>query len=211
MKRILMITDRSGSMEHLRHDVIGGQLAYLASLADDPDRDNIRLTQVLFHMRVEDVDWNVPVDKATRFDPALYRPDGGTALLDAIGGTIQRFRAAFPAEEGDRTLLFVMTDGAENSSTEWRHKDVAALLAEVEAEGWAVVYSGAGPAGWADQRDLGRGHASTMHPNTSAGTKSAYTNYAAATGKWSASGGLLRSAEVATEVQRGIDEDTKPA
>ena len=45
-----------------------------------------------------------------------YRPNGNTALLDAIGNTVQTINT----DGFDKIITVIMTDGEENSSREWK-------------------------------------------------------------------------------------------
>lgn len=208
-KHVLMITDRSGSMRPLRNDVIGGQNGYLDDLAADGlNAASYRFTQVLFNTAVETLDEAADLNQVIRFDQHNYRPEGGTALLDAIGQTVTLFLETTKAKvnEGDKVLLIIQTDGEENSSREWTKRGVRDLLDSVQKDhGWAVVFSGAGPDGWHERDALGAGKFSTMHTNSATGTRAAYSSYAGATRNW-AGGQTMGSAEVAEDVQRGIDE-----
>jgi len=205
-QHVLMITDKSGSMWHLRDDVIGGQRQYLQIVADDEGgAADYRITQVLFDTEVYRLDDEVPIGGATRFDQHIYSPGGNTALLDAIGDTVQRYLIK-PRAEGDRVLLVIQTDGAENSSREWNRKRVAELLTTVQEEhGWVVIFSGTGVEGWAERDNLNAGKFSTRNASTSQGTRSAYTAYAGTTRAWAA-GDILRSEDAARRTQRDIDE-----
>ena len=80
-------------------------------------------------------------------DHRVYRPDGMTALYDAIAHTVlrtdQRLQAEGRGEE--KVLVVVMTDGLENSSTDYDAHAIAELVrAYDERPNWTFVYLGAG-------------------------------------------------------------------
>lgn len=207
---VLMITDASGSMDGLRDDVIGGQNRYLADLTGNPEFADVKITQVVFNTDVRTVDSEVPLADATRFDRGVYVPMGGTALYDAVGMTVGRFRNGADVAEGDRVLLFITTDGQENSSIEYDQPAIVKLLAEVEAAGWAVVFSGVGPAGWDEKDRMGRGHASTKSAASRVGTQALYDGATLGTDAYLRSAGPMDSAAVAKRVQEGIDAAQTP-
>src|SRR3954466_5495680 len=87
---IYVLLDRSGSMEAIRADVIGGFNAFLA--AQQADGDDARLTLVQFdtqdpHEVVAD---NVPIGEVRPLSTASFVPRGGTPLLDATGRLLAR-------------------------------------------------------------------------------------------------------------------------
>lgn len=207
---VLMITDGSGSMRSLQSDVIGGQNAYLDDVQSNTEAEHT-LTQVLFNVEVNRIDVLASPEQAIRFDRHVYSPHGGTALYDAIGETITWFESFGGKAPGDRVLVFIQTDGEENSSREWGAEGVKALLAQREANGWAIVYSGMGPDGWSDKDKLGRSHASTMTVHDAVGTKAVYESYATATREVSRSHTALDSSTVSGLVQRGIESKTRSA
>ena len=78
---------------------------------------------------------------------AVYRPDGMTALYDAIGHTVLQTDQRLQAEgRGDeKVLVVVMTDGLENSSTDYDAHAIAELVRTYdERPNWTFVYLGAG-------------------------------------------------------------------
>jgi hypothetical protein len=70
-----------------------------------------------------------------------------TALYDAIGHTVIETdkRLAAERKSQSKVLVVVMTDGLENSSTDYDATSLAALVREYEERGnWTFVYLGAG-------------------------------------------------------------------
>lgn len=149
---LLLIVDRSGSMGSIRDDMVGGLETLLAKQAQQPGRLTVDI--VAFDDRVE--------HQATFADPATVRvelePRGMTALLDALGESLEGFRSALNAmpehARPDTVQVVVVTDGQENASTTWTLPRVNRLVTELTAElGWDFVYLGAGQ----DAIEVGRG------------------------------------------------------
>ena len=91
--------------------------------------------------------------KVRKLDAKSYLPGGNTALNDAIGITVRKIDADRPRV--DKVVTVIMTDGEENSSREWTHDAVKALISQKESEGtWTFVFLGASPEAW----DQGRGY-----------------------------------------------------
>ena len=66
-------------------------------------------------------------------------PRGMTPLLDAL----IRIIALADADNPQKAVIVVMTDGQENASKEVTHAGVKAALERVKAKGWEVIFLGA--------------------------------------------------------------------
>ncbi|MFZ6005831.1 MAG: VWA domain-containing protein [Actinomycetota bacterium] len=144
-----VLLDRSGSMETMRGDVIGGFNQLIAEQkAYGPDA---RITFVQFDSQ-DPQEVLVDARRITGARPLTERtfvPRGGTPLLDATGRLIAR--ASVRQHErnvlGKRTeaITFItITDGEENQSREYGRKDIVRLVKEKEALGWTFAFLGAG-------------------------------------------------------------------
>lgn len=208
----ILIADASGSMAGLADDVRGGHNAYLDKLAATAQEtgEDVRITLATFNTAVTIIDNAVPVAQATRLDMSNYLPDNGTALLDAIGNTLQVFRTNTTIQPGDKVFVYIQTDGKENSSQEYDKTAVAAIVAELEGQEWAFVFSGTGPDGWADRGSVGLVHGSTMNAATSQGTRSSYEGRSTAVDSFLRSDPATRatytSANVSGLIQGTIDQ-----
>jgi len=167
---VLLATDVSGSMYALADDVRGGYNAYLDDLGKDVDvasgelRDpreavgiRYRVTSVLFNTGVTLLCTSAKPKDAPRLDTGNYTPNGGTALLDAIGKVITDFEAAvLQLGADDRVLLVAQTDGQENSSREYTREGIAKMIKDREDAGkWAAIFMGAGPDTWQQAGSMG--------------------------------------------------------
>lgn len=206
----ILIADGSGSMGSLADDVRGGHNAYLDKVAAAASDEPVLITLAIFNTTVTLVDNAVPVALATRLDYHNYIPNGGTALLDAIGNTLATFRASVKLKPGDKVFVFIQTDGQENSSTEFTKAAVAAAIAELEAQEWAFVFSGTGPDGWAERGTIGLAHASTMNAADSEGILRSYSGRSDAVTNYLRSDQATRetftSANVSGLIQGTIDQ-----
>jgi len=152
-QRVLVnvILDKSGSMSTKVQDVIGGFNLYLDELAKEPAVD-YGFSLTLFDTVVEMKYKAVPLAKVAKLDDATYRPSGNTALLDAIGNTVQ----TASTDGFDKTVTVIMTDGEENSSREWTLQAIRELIKNKEAAGnWTFVFLGANLDAFAQGANLG--------------------------------------------------------
>lgn len=94
--------------------------------------------------------------------PNAYKPDGGTPLLDAVAVTIKGTEAwlAKHPEFTGKVITVVLTDGEENTSTEWHlnhpmvegdDRDLGGLIQWKQDEGWEFIFLGAGGSAWLER------------------------------------------------------------
>ncbi|MBY0436880.1 MAG: VWA domain-containing protein, partial [Burkholderiales bacterium] len=146
LTEIAVVLDRSGSMESARTDTIGGFNAFLAEQVDDAGDVNVTLAQ--FDNEYDVVYLREPIRRAPRLTADTYVPRGSTALLDAIGRTIDELGArlaAMPAAERPGKVIFVViTDGLENASRDYTREQVFQRIRhQSDVYGWEFVYLGA--------------------------------------------------------------------
>jgi uncharacterized protein YegL len=152
-QRVLVnvILDKSGSMNSKVKDVIGGFNLYVDELAKEPAVE-YGFTLTLFDTAVAMKYNSVPLAQVARLDDSSYRPSGNTALLDAIGNTVQTVSTA----GFDKIITVIMTDGEENSSREWTLPAVRELVRNRESLGnWTFVFLGANLDAFAQGNALG--------------------------------------------------------
>jgi hypothetical protein len=104
-------------------------------------------------------------------------PRGMTALLDAVGKEItQTGEDLSNLPEMDRpgkVLFYVVTDGMENSSTEWKLEKVREFIKnQQERYNWKFSFIGADDAAWYGEK-LGT-DSMTSYVSSSAGTRNLY-------------------------------------
>lgn len=131
---IMVIADRSGSMERLRDDAIGGFNTFLAEQKALDGKAN--LTLVLFDDKYE-----VPVDRqdiqtVQPLTRETFVPRGMTAMNDAIGKALATLETYNPK----KAIICINTDGAENASREYTSQQVKEKIKAAEAKGYQVVF-----------------------------------------------------------------------
>lgn len=182
LTEIVFILDKSGSMEHLTDDTIGGYNAYIKSQQEE--EGEAYLTTVLFshehyylhdHVNIKDVQ---PITRSE------YFTSGCTALLDTIGDTIARvgYRLSnTPEEERPSHVIFVITtDGYENASQEYTRDQVKKMIQhQQEKYSWEFLFLGAGIDAYQEAESIGIGglHAMSVTPD-SLGTANVYCSVA---------------------------------
>ncbi len=143
---LAFILDRSSSMESIRRAAIDGFNTFLRDQQAAPGQQHFSL--IFFDTKIETRLDSIPVAEATSLTLESYVPCGGTALLDAIGITIdrlgQRFAALPPHDRPEHVTLAILTDGEENSSVHHTWQDIAKRIRhQTEKYAWEFLFLGA--------------------------------------------------------------------
>ena len=186
---ITMVLDRSGSMQSIKDDTIGGFDAFISEQGRLPGRCTVSLVQF------DNVYEEVYTGRDLADVPGLTLvPRGSTAMLDAIGRAVNAAGARLAAMPEDgrpgTVIVGIMTDGLENASREFAYPMVKALIEQQEqVYGWTFMYMGANQDAIEVGASLGVARDRSL---TYAGPK-----VAAAMGAYSASVGTIREAVAA--------------
>ncbi|QBI98146.1 DNA ligase [Microbacterium phage Fireman] len=182
---LAMIADRSGSMTSIARDMNGGIATLLAEQGRQPGALAVDIWT--FDDHVEHLyDWVRPDD--VKVD--IIAPRGRTALNDAVGTAIvsigERLAAMDEDDRPHKVIVCVVTDGAENASTEYTLDRVQELVkTQTEQYGWEFIYLAANVDAFATGAGYGFAKGSTMsYGATSAGAASSLA---------AASAGITRS------------------
>lgn len=146
MTELVFILDKSGSMMGLESDTIGG---FNAMLEKQKALDGeCRITTVLFDNRYELLHDRIDIRAVSPMTDREYQVGGTTALLDAIGRTIQKLvrvqRNTAEEYRAEKVMFVIITDGAENASREYSSEKVKAMIEhEKEKYGWEFIFLGA--------------------------------------------------------------------
>lgn len=143
---ICFILDRSGSMESIKDDTIGGFNAFVEEQKKLPGKCTFSLAQ--FDHEYEMVYDLVPVNDVEPRSGSNYIPRGQTALLDAIGrAVVTEGEKLAKMKDEDRpglVVLVILTDGFENHSREYSRSRIKEMLEQQQHEySWKISYLGA--------------------------------------------------------------------
>jgi uncharacterized protein YegL len=155
LSELIIILDRSGSMSSIKSDMEGGFRSFIQDRKRDPTRVHVSLYQFDDHYDVVYEERNVHDVHALDL-----LPRGSTALLDAVGRTINRVgdrlrRKPEHARPG-AVVVMIITDGQENASREFRADQVRGLIEHQELHyNWKFMYLGADANAFAEAAALG--------------------------------------------------------
>lgn len=116
---VVFLLDRSGSMGGIEEDTIGGYNSYIK---EQKDKD-IKITTVLFDDKYEMINNREDIKNIELLTKKTYYVRGSTALLDAIGKTIN-----YMDKVKNKVLFIITTDGLENSSKEFSKEQIKEMI-----------------------------------------------------------------------------------
>lgn len=143
LTHLYFLLDRSGSMQSIREDIVGGFDAFIAEQRRQPGQCVVSLAQ--FDDQYEEVYADRPIADVASLDLV---PRGMTAMLDAIGRLINAAGARLDALPEDQrpgsVVVGIMTDGLENASQEFTREQVRTMITRQSTEyDWTFLYMGA--------------------------------------------------------------------
>ena len=145
LTEMIFILDKSGSMSGLEDDTIGGFNSMLAR--QKTEEGEALVTTVLFDTAVTTVHDRLKIADVPDLGAKDYVPGGCTALLDAVGTTVNRIagirKYLRPEDVPSKTVVIITTDGYENSSREYTYPAVRKLISAKREEGWEFIFLGA--------------------------------------------------------------------
>ncbi len=151
----VIVLDGSGSMQSCIDSTISGFNEFLQ--AQQQSEINTDVCAYTFHGgSVLTLIAEQPAVGIKPLTPYEYRTHGMTNLLDAIGHAIHKTNKSIEdRESAPSVVMCILTDGAENSSIEYRRDQIKQLIAECEAADWTFMFLGANIDAFAVGNSLG--------------------------------------------------------
>jgi predicted GIY-YIG superfamily endonuclease/uncharacterized protein YegL len=191
---IAVVLDASGSMSGITDDTIGSFNQFLAEQKALPG-------EAAFTLCVFNTDYRLvhdfqPLASVANLTNKTYRPMGGTALLDAMGTTIDSLGARLAAMPEDqrpsKVIVVVQTDGEENSSHRYSLAEIRSkIVHQQEVYSWEFIFLGANIDAVTTGTSMGfTAGASVQYNSTGVGTQSALRAVSASVTSYRSSGVL---------------------
>lgn len=164
---LVCILDKSGSMRGLEKDTIGGFNSLLEKQMKEAGA--VRVTTVLFDHRYTLLHKRLPIMDVMPITDKEYEAGGMTALLDAVGRTIDMLKDTLKnrkKSEMPLVLFVIITDGEENASKEYSLDTVRKKIEACKNENtWEFLYLGANVDAFAAASSIGisKGHTTQYH------------------------------------------------
>lgn len=141
---VAIILDKSGSMESMRKEALDMYNNQVKALKNSKADMETYVSFITFNENVDEKVWCEDVDKAKEMTMKNYQPNGGTALFDAVGYTIEKFLNMEQSRDENTSFLFlIITDGEENSSQIFKSERLSELILDVQkTDRWTFTYLG---------------------------------------------------------------------
>jgi hypothetical protein len=180
-------------MEPLRKETIQSFNAQVQAIRDNTKGQEATVSLITFSTTPDEPTFlAASVDSLRELTWDDYRPNGWTALNDAVMDTINRLSALPNASDPDTAfLVIIISDGDENYSTKFTPEAVKAKLEELQAtRRWTFTYLGCSEQDLVRMRNLGISPGnSRLYAATAAGVESSTAmNCSAAASYFSARG-----------------------
>ena len=167
LTHITVLLDRTGSMESIADDTVGGLNQFIREQQDADG--NATLTLIQFDSRdpQEVVHDALPIGDVPKMRREDFRPRAMTPLLDAIGmaivGAGERLASIREADRPAKVVFVTITDGLENASREYSLKAIRDMIERQErVYSWRFVFLGAGIDAVAEGAAMGMAGDSTV-------------------------------------------------
>jgi uncharacterized protein YegL len=146
LTELVFILDKSGSMSGLEADTIGGYNSMLEK--QKAVEGECYITTVLFDNNYELLHDRIDIRAVSPISEKEYQVGGSTALLDAIGRTINKIgnvqKHTADDYRAEKVLFAIITDGEENSSREYSAEKIKAQIEQQKTKyGWEFIFLGA--------------------------------------------------------------------
>jgi len=172
---ITVILDRSGSMVSIKEDMEGGLNSFFEQQKEVGGLCKVSLYQ--FDTEYE----TIFEDRDITDVPSIkIEPRGGTALLDAIGKTVNsrglHFSTINESKRPGKVIVLIITDGQENSSVEFsRSKIYEMITLQRETYNWQFIFLGSNQDAIQEGTKLGlNSNSSATYSSTPRGTQRIY-------------------------------------
>lgn len=210
---IYLVIDESGSMSSLKNDTIGGFNNFLSeqqALTKSAASGTVKAEPAMLHVvcfgtqhdkNIRKPIWGVLDTDVQPWTDRDYSPGGGTPLLDAVGDVLAGIKA-------DETpgIIVIITDGAENASSEHTLEKVKAAIEEKQAAGWKVVFLGANIDAFSAGAGIGvRGSTTSGYQHNAVGTQAAYASASGMSSMTRSGIGATITADAAGNPQATVD------
>lgn len=147
---ITFILDKSGSMESVTNDTIGGFNSFIEEQQKSKKDNQITFTLYQFSNTPSKIIDAKDIKEVEKLTTENYIANGiSTSLLDAVGLAInetgKRLDKINDQDKPAKVIIVIQTDGEENSSKEFNFSKIKEMITHQETKyNWKFVFLGAG-------------------------------------------------------------------
>ena len=169
---LIFVIDRSGSMQSIRADMIGGFNSFIKS-QQDAKLGDCRVFAYKFDTMYEPMFEDIDLNNVPLLNNKSYDPRGSTALYDSLGKTIvdigNRLSTLSEDQRPEKVLIVTITDGQDNAhldNTNVISYNSVKIKEMVEHQtknyNWDFAYIGANQDSWAVGSSMGYSSGTTL-------------------------------------------------
>ena len=205
LTELVFILDRSGSMSSMQAEAIGGFNSFLEE--QKKVEGEAKLTVVLFDNQYELLCSGRDIKSCEPLTDKTFVPRGTTALLDAVGRTVdevgKRLAATSEEERPGKVLVAILTDGLENASSDYKKIKINEMIThQKEKYSWEFIFLAANQDAIAEGMSLG------IAPTLSMTYDACDAGFAKAFTAVSCSATAYRTTGVINNLSQSVDADT---
>lgn len=146
LTELVFILDRSGSMQGLEKDTIGGYNSLLKK--QKKEKGDAIISTIIFDDVSQVLHDRKSIKKVKKLSDKDYTVRGCTALLDAVGGAIHHIgnvhKYIREEDKPEKTMFVIITDGMENASHRYSAEQVKKMIEKKKKkQGWEFLFLGA--------------------------------------------------------------------
>jgi hypothetical protein len=191
LSHLIFLVDRSGSMQSIKTDMIGGFNSFIKSQKELPAECVVSFYQ--FDDIYESVFEKISLKDLPDLTEDTYIPRGCTALHDALGKTIKSYGEYLTTlsedQRPERILVVTITDGLDNVSNTFSLDQVRqSIRLQKETYGWDFVFLGSNIDAWGTGDALGVDQRSVLQfASSGPSVKAAFTSLSKGTSNYRSS------------------------
>ena len=145
---VALVLDESGSMSTIEKEIVEGFNEQIQSIKrghKEGNTENTYISLVTFDSGIYEKWFNKGIDDIESLDKDDYNPGSMTAMLDAVGYTLDKLKDKTNYDSDDnKYLVVVLSDGKENNSTDYGFDDIAELVSDLQDNyNFTFTYMGA--------------------------------------------------------------------
>lgn len=214
LTEIVIVLDESGSMSSCKSDTIGGFNEFLSTQKKIKGEANVTLVKFSDYYKV--VNDGTALEHVSPLNESNYTPSYSTALLDAVGRTINsvgnRLESLSEDQRPEKVIFAVITDGYENASKEFKREKIFEMVTHQKTKyNWEFLFLGADIDAWGKEIGITSNvnvDKNAMFSNMS--KMSYYTaNYRTGSANFSTSNFSLSDDQVKEEMEKLYDKNKK--
>jgi uncharacterized protein YegL len=213
LTELVFVLDRSGSMASMAVEAVSGFNAFLEE--QKKQAGEAKMTLVLFDHEYSLIYDGKNIQEVEPLTNKTFTPRGTTALLDALGRTIDdvgaRLAATPEEERPSKVLVAILTDGQENASRDYKKIKIHELIThQTEKYSWEFLFLAANQDAFSEAASLGISLNNTSnYAATGKGLADAFTAVSCSTAAYRLTGVVKNLADAIQQATQNSDSSNK--